>query len=267
MSYAGTYEFVLTDTPYVPPVVTPLPLIHGPETAIVVGRGEIDVDEHGRIEVRFPWDRHQNRTMRCRVAQVWAGKNWGSVFIPRVGMEVVCVFEFGNPDRPLVIGCVYNGENKLPYPHPDQKNISGWKSNSTTGGGGYNEFVFDDTKGDELVRLQAEYDMQTTVKHDERHKVENDRDTKVDGNDTLKVGKELLLKADQKITLMVGASKIVMDPYSVSIESLSINVQATAALSTSGLTAQHSGQVMLDLKAPTINLIGISNIPGYVRVA
>ena len=153
-----------------------------------------------------------------RVAQVWASQNWGAIFTPRIGMEVVVDFLEGDPDQPIVIGCVYNGDNKPPYKLPDKKNISGWKSNSTTGGGGYNEFVMDDTAGSELVRFHAQKDLDSTIENDETREVKNDRTTKIVHDDKLDVGNELFIEAGTKITIKVGQSSIVMDAMSITID-------------------------------------------------
>ena len=123
--YQGSYELVASDKPYAPPRVTEKPFIGGAQTAVVVGDGEIDVDKYGRILVRFHWDTQGDKSMRCRVAQVWSGKQWGGIFIPRVDMEVVVQFLEGDPDQPLVIGTVYNNENMPPYKLPDNKTIAG----------------------------------------------------------------------------------------------------------------------------------------------
>lgn len=273
-TYQGNYEFLRADRPYAPPMVTEKPFVHGPQTAKVVGASgeEIDCDEHGRILVRFHWDRKNDQSMRCRVAQVWAGKNWGGIFIPRIGMEVVVEFLEGDPDRPLVVGCVYNGDNKPPFPLPGEKNIAGWKSNSTKGGGGYNELVFDDTKGEELVRVHAQKDLDTTVLNDERRAVHhdrttsigndqsltvgsnetnsigNDRTTNVGKNDVLDVGKTLTIKAGQKITLQVGSSEIVITGQSITVTSLHVGTKgtATAKHEAGGLMTIEGGMVMIN---------------------
>lgn len=95
--------------------------MRGPQTAVVVGEGEIDCDEFGRILLRFHWDLDGAWSMRCRVAQNWSGNGWGGMVIPRVGMEVLVEFLDGDPDKPLVTGCVYNGRNKVPYELPKHK--------------------------------------------------------------------------------------------------------------------------------------------------
>lgn len=231
--YRGRYEFVRSAVPWAPPAVTPKPLISGPQTAKVVGTGEIDCDEFGRIKVHFHWNREgegapEGQSMRCRVAQVWAGASWGGIFIPRVGMEVLVQFIDGDPDRPIVIGCVYNGDNKVPYPLPAKKNIAGWKSNSTEGGGGYNEFVLDDTKGNELVRLHAQYNLNSTIENDETRKVVHDRTTTIQHDETMNVSHDIMITADHMLTLKVGASTIVMDTTSITITSPTVSIQANA---------------------------------------
>jgi type VI secretion system secreted protein VgrG len=245
-AYRGTYEFMSSQVPFAPPQVTPKPLIAGPQTAKVVGKGEIDCDEQGRILVHFHWNRQgegelEGQSMRCRVAQVWAGTNWGGIYIPRVGMEVLVQFIDGDPDRPIIIGCVYNGDNKPPYPLPSKKNIAGWKSNSTEGGGGYNEFVFDDTKGKELVRMHAQYDHDSTIEHDETRQIKHDRTTKVLNDETMNVTHDIMITADNKLTLKVGASTIVMDPVSITISSPTVSIEAKAEFkSNSSAISTHS---------------------------
>lgn len=250
-SYVGHYEFSPKDQPIHPPMITAKAKIRGPQVALVVGQGEIDCDEFGRITVRFPWDLENSVSMRCRVLQPWAGAGWGNVFIPRVGMEVLVEFLDGDPDFPVVVGSLYNGVNSTPYPLPGSKNISGVKSNSTPGGGGYNELVLDDTAGKELIRMHAQYDLDSTVEHDERRLVKNNRDTtikvndtrtvegtdthtitkkqtttvkdaqetkvtmdrtiKVDANQTVTVQQAYDITAHQQFTVTVGACKLVMD--------------------------------------------------------
>ncbi|SIO01098.1 type VI secretion system Vgr family protein [Vannielia litorea] len=188
--FSGHYEVAPSDVPYAPERKTPETRMTGPQTATVVGASgeEIDVDEHGRIVAQFHWDRlgqnDENSSMRIRVSQPWAGAGWGTLFIPRVGMEVIVEFLEGDPNKPLVTGCVYNGDNPPPYDQPGDKNWNGIKSNSTKGGGGYNEIVFNDTKGDELFRQHAQYDMETKVLNDERRNVDVNRTTVIGGNET-----------------------------------------------------------------------------------
>nr|WP_321455749.1 type VI secretion system tip protein TssI/VgrG [uncultured Cohaesibacter sp.] len=254
-AYSGDYEFIKSDKALVPEKLTAIPKVYGPQTAKVVGQGEIDCDEFGRILVRFYWDRKADQSMRCRVSQVWAGKSWGGMFIPRVDMEVVVEFLEGDPDRPIVTGCVYNGENAPPFSLPDNKNINGWKSDSTVGGGGYNEFVFDDTKGNELVRMHAQYDHETKVLNDERRDVGVNRATTVGNNDDLTVGNEITVIAGKKITLKVGASSIVMDTSSITITSPTVEVRAKQEfVSKAGMISRHKAGAEMDIKGAIVKI-------------
>ncbi len=177
---AGGYgnEFTLQphDTVYRAPLTTRRGQVHGPQTAIVVGPAgeEIYTDELGRIKVRFHWDRklsNQSTSMpddkaSCwiRVAQMWAGNGYGTMFIPRIGMEVVVDFLEGDPDKPIAVGCVYNGINKPPYALPAEATKSTFKTLSSKGGGGFNELRFEDKSGSEEVFLHAQKDLQHRVK-------------------------------------------------------------------------------------------------------
>lgn len=264
-AYRGTYEFITADRQFAPPMTTARPLIHGPQTAKVVGPSgeEIYCDKYGRVRVQFHWDREDDQSMWCRVAQVWAGKKWGGMFIPRVGMEVVVEFLEGDPDRPIIVGCVYNEQNMPPYALPDNQTMNGWKTNSSKGGGGYNELVFEDKAGSELFRVHAQKDMDTTVLNDEQRLVKHDRTTKIENDesveiigqrkttikktDTLEVTSDILIKSNTKITLQVGKSSIVMDGMSITIK--------TGALSTSAtLSSMHSSDGMLDIKGKLVTI-------------
>jgi type VI secretion system secreted protein VgrG len=188
-----------------PARTTPKPRIQGPQTAMVVGKAgeEILTDEFGRIKVQIHWDRYSpaNENTPCwvRVAQSWAGKNWGSIFIPRIGQEVIVEFLDGNPDRPIVTGAVYNGESKPPYTLPDNATMSTIKSNSSKGGGGFNEFRFEDKKGSEQVFIHAEKDQDIRVKHDAKEWIGNDRHLHVIAKqyETVDADKHTHVKGDQ----------------------------------------------------------------------
>ena len=210
--YENAFECIPVAHGFRPPRATPAPRILGPQTATVTGSSgeEIHTDKHGRIKVRFHWDEHHplDDTASCwvRTAQMWAGPSWGTWFLPRVGMEVVVEFLDGNPDRPLVTGCVYNSQNPPPYPLPDEKTKSTIKSNSSKGGGGFNEFRFEDAKGSEEVFLHAQknynekilndmstsvgHDQSLTVGHDQTITVDNDRTKTVKGYETITVNKD-----------------------------------------------------------------------------
>lgn len=176
------------DSPYRPPRKTPTPLVRGVQTAVVVGPSgeEIYTDKYGRIKVQFHWDRDgkkdENSSCWIRFSTAWAGKQWGMISIPRIGQEVVVDFLEGHPDRPLVVGSVYNAEQMPPYTLPANATQSGLKSRSSKGGGGdnFNEIRFEDKKGSEDFYMQAEKDMNVLIK--------NDRNTTIrDGNETLTI--------------------------------------------------------------------------------
>ena len=165
---------------YRPERRTPVPVMRGPQTATVVGPAgeEIFTDEHARVKVQFHWDRlgarDENSSCFVRVSSAWAGAGWGFVQIPRIGQEVIVDFLEGDPDRPIITGRVYNAAQTPPYGLPGSASQSGWKSNSTPGGGGWNELRFEDAKGSEEVYFQAEKDHNELVKNDEARTIGHD---------------------------------------------------------------------------------------------
>ena len=154
------------------PITTPKPKIISPQTAIVTGppSEEIYSDQYGRIKVQFHWDQEgqydDKSSCWIRVSQISAGQGWGNLWIPRIGQEVVVSFENGDPDKPLVIGNVYNGQQQPPYQLPAQQTRSSIKSNSSKGGGGFNEIRFEDKAGQEELFVHAQKDFNQVVKND-----------------------------------------------------------------------------------------------------
>ena len=187
-TYGSEVVCMPASIPYRPRRVTPHPVIMGAQTAMVVGPSgeEIHTDEHGRIKVQFHWDREgqRNEHSSCwiRVSQAWAGPGWGALYLPRIGHEVVVDFVEGDPDRPLVVGSVYNGANVPPLGLPGEKTRSTLRSASTPGGDGSNELRFEDSAGAEEVYLHAQKDWNILV--------ENDKTQEVRGNETLLVKKD-----------------------------------------------------------------------------
>jgi type VI secretion system secreted protein VgrG len=159
---------------------TPKPLMSGPQTAVVVGPSgeEIFTDEYSRVKVQFHWDRlggkDENSSCFVRVSSVWAGSGWGFIQIPRIGQEVIVDFLEGDPDQPIITGRVYNAAQMPPYGLPANATQSGWKSNSSPGGGGWNEMRFEDKKGSEEVYFQAEKDHNELIKNNESRRIGND---------------------------------------------------------------------------------------------
>lgn len=184
-----------------PQRVTPKPTVNGSQTAFVVGPAgeEIFVDKFGRVKVQFHWDRDgkmdSNSSCWVRCAQAWAGHNWGGMFIPRIGMEVLVHFLEGDPDEPIITGCVYNPVAMPPYKLPDEKTKSTIKSNSTKGGGGFNEIRFEDKKGSEQIFIHGQKDLDVRILNDRREWtgndqhliVKRDRIEKIERDDHLKV--------------------------------------------------------------------------------
>jgi type VI secretion system secreted protein VgrG len=192
---------------YRPLPVIARPVVYGPQTAMVVGKAgeEIWTDKYGRIKVQFHWDRvgkeDENSSCWVRVAQGWAGKGWGAMTVPRIGMEVIVSFLEGDPDRPLVTGCVYNSDAMPPYALPAEQTKSTFKTNSSKGGEGFNELRFEDKKGSEEVFMHAERDFNRVVKN----------------NDTLKVGFETADKGDQAIDIKNDQTVTIGNDQSVTI--------------------------------------------------
>jgi type VI secretion system secreted protein VgrG len=193
-SYKGTYRFHPDKKPFLPAIQTPLSHILGPQTAVVVGEGEIDCDEYGRILVRFHWDLKDAYSMRCRVAQIWAGNAWGGMVIPRIGMEVLVEFLEGDPDKPLVTGCVYNGKNKVPYPLPEHKTTSTFKTN-THQGNGFNELRFEDERGQQEIYMHAERDFNRVVRRDDLENIGRSKYTEAAKDLMVSVGRNSVHEA------------------------------------------------------------------------
>ncbi|MCI0654990.1 MAG: type VI secretion system tip protein VgrG [Methylococcaceae bacterium] len=204
---------------FVPERTTPRPVVQGPQTAVVVGPAgeEIYTDKYGRVKVQFHWDREgkmdENSSCWIRVSHPTAGKNWGGVQIPRIGQEVIVNFLEGDPDQPIITGRVYNAGQMPPFDLPSKKMVSGMKSNSTPGGGGYNEFSLDDTKGNELITVHGQFDMDSTIENDLREHVLHDRSRDVTHNETIQIGN------DQTSTIGNNRTEQVVSNETVSIGS------------------------------------------------
>ncbi|MDC0740684.1 type VI secretion system Vgr family protein [Polyangium mundeleinium] len=205
--------FVDSKVPYRPPIKTPKPTVYGVQSATVVGpKGqEIHTDEFGRVRVQFPWDRegkHDDRSS-CwiRVSQGWAGAGFGMIMIPRINQEVLVGFLAGDPDQPIIVGRVYNATNQVPYKLPQHKTRSTWKSDSSLGGGGFNEVMFEDLKGKELVYVQAQKNLRKLVKNDETITVGNNRQKLVVVNETETTGANRTEVTGANRTEITGANR------------------------------------------------------------
>ena len=213
-SFVSSFEAIPHAVPYRPPSVTPKALVHGTQTAVVVGPAgeEIFVDKFGRVKVQFFWDQLGNKDDKSscwvRVSSAWAGKNWGVVTLPRIGQEVVVDFLEGDPDRPIIVGRVYNAEQMPPWALPANSSQSGVQTRSTKGGGeaNHNQIRFEDKKGSEQLLIHAEKNQDIEVENDETHWVGHDRKKTVDNDETTQVkGKRTVtVKGDETLTVQDG---------------------------------------------------------------
>ncbi|MCD4721618.1 MAG: type VI secretion system tip protein VgrG [Desulfobacula sp.] len=212
LSYSNHFTCIPYEDPFRPVRSTPKPIIEGVQTAIVVGPSgeEIYTDEHGRVKVQFHWDREgqndENSSCWIRVSQVWAGAGWGAMYIPRIGQEVIVEFEEGDPDRPIITGRVYHGSNRPPYGLPAEKTKSTIKSDSTLGGGGSNEFRFEDKKGSEEIFLHGQKDWTIAIENDKNQTIGRDETMSVGNNRTKGVGVDQKETIGSNKTIQVGAN-------------------------------------------------------------
>jgi type VI secretion system secreted protein VgrG len=222
-SYSNRFTCMPADVTFRPPRVTPKPVVPGPQTAVVVGKSgeEIWVDQYGRVKVQFFWDRvgqnDENSSCWIRVSQLWAGKNWGAMWIPRIGQEVIVEFLEGDPDRPIITGRVYNADQVVPYKLPDFGTRSTLLSRSSKGGGSanFNEIRFEDKKGSEQVFINAEKDMDLRVEKESREFVganrhlivKEDQKEKVEGSSHSEIVKNFNQKIGENMSLKVGENR------------------------------------------------------------
>ena len=215
--FRGSYTVIASQTQFRPALHAPKPRVEGPQTAIVVGQAgeEIWTDQYGRVKVQFHWDREgkndENSSCWVRVAQVWAGAKWGAMHVPRIGQEVIVDFLEGDPDRPIITGRVYNGDNMPPYDLPANGTQSGIKSRSSKGGApsNFNEIRFEDKKGSEELHIQAEKDETKLVKNNQSASIGADRSLSVGGNETVSIGKNRseTVGVDESVT--VGSNQTI----------------------------------------------------------
>lgn len=273
--YQAQFECIPADIQFRAPVVTPKPSIDGLQTAFVTGPEgeEIHVDKAGRIKVQFHWDRRgeYNQRSSCwvRVAQAWSGIGFGQTFLPRIGMEVAVAFVEGDPDRPIVTGVIHNAVNTPVYDLPANKTRSVIKTNSSPGGGGFNELRFEDKAGQEQIFIHGQKDVDLRVKEkyrghigdashsivkgdrfeqfdgDQHGEVKGDRSVKIGGIDSLDVGQEIHTKAGMnfavkagmevmveagiKLTIKAGSSFITLDPSGVVIQGPLVRINSGGA--------------------------------------
>ncbi|UVJ45953.1 type VI secretion system tip protein VgrG [Pseudomonas sp. LS1212] len=206
--YRNTFSAIPWDVFYRPPLVTRKSVLVS-QTARVTGPvgEEIFCDEHGRVKAEFHWDRAElgsdKSSCWLRVSSSWAGDSFGAVTIPRIGMEVVVTYLEGNPDNPLITGCVPNKLTPVPYPLPANKTKTVLRSHSSPRSGGYNELSIEDRSGQELIYLRAQRDMAQKIENDSRLEVGNERRETIKGNSiaVLEAEEQRTVTADRKVDL------------------------------------------------------------------
>ena len=232
--YRNSFEAIPFANVFRPLRSTPRPMIPGVQTAVVVGKSgeEIWTDKYGRVKAQFHWDRYgkndENSSCWIRVAQAWAGKNFGAVALPRIGQEVVVTFVEGDPDRPLITGSVYNAEQVTPYDLPADQTKTAFKTLSSKGGAGFNELRFEDSAGKEQIFIHAQRNLDLRVKNsrfetiaaqnhitvngehleqiggDSHLAIKGDHNEKVDGTVSLQSGQDYQAKIGMKYGVDAG---------------------------------------------------------------
>jgi len=209
--YRNHFTATPWDVPYRPPFEYPKPKVLGGQTAVVTGPAgeEIHCDEYGRVKVQFYWDREglldDKSSCWLRVSSNWAGDRYGGIVIPRVGMEVLVTFLEGDPDQPLVTGCLYHAEHVPPYELPANKTCSVFKTLSSPGGDGYNELRIEDRKGAEQIYIHAQRDWDQNIQHDQKIRVGHER------HDTVEANSYSELRAEEHLTV-TGERKVEVKP-------------------------------------------------------
>ncbi|MCC6360722.1 MAG: type VI secretion system tip protein VgrG [Phycisphaerales bacterium] len=267
LEYTAEVDTVLATVPFRPARKTPKPRIHGSQTAIVTGPSgeEIYVDKYGRVKVHFHWDREgafdENSSFWIRVRQSLAGGLYGIIFTPRIGQEVVVEFLEGDPDRPLITGSVYNADNMPPYTLPDEKTKSTIKTNSSVGGGGFNELRFEDKKDSEQIFMHGQKDLHIRIKNDEfdfigRHKhetIKSNQAKSIGGAEGRSVGGDQGIRVEGAHTLSVKGE---MKHYSES----NIAVSAEGDLYAVGVNVSLVADSSIEIAGATIVISGDSGV-------
>ena len=261
-SYSNKFEAIPATTVFRPLPVTRRPLIPGPQTAKVVGPSGEDIycDKYGRIRVQFFWDRdgknNENSSCWIRVAQVFAGANWGTIYTPRIGMEVIVAFLDGDPDQPLVVGSVYNADNMPPYALPGQKTQSGIKTRSTTKGTSstYNEMRIEDQKDSELFYFRAQKDFQREVMNNDTLTVSNDQTITITKNRS-----ETVSEGNMSTTVSKGNKSTTVSKGNVAMDVTSGNYNLTLGSGSANVKC-NGGSILLQAASSITLKVGANEI-------
>lgn len=254
-------DAVSAKNPYRPEMITPQPAVQGVETATVTGPpGEtIHCDEFGRVRVQFHWDRYgsrdQNSSCWIHVNQPWAGDGMGAINIPRVGQEVIVDFLGGNPEEPVIVGRMFTHLLRPPMPLPAAKTQNGFKSASVPATGGFNELMFEDAAGKEMIRVRAEKDMKTLVNNDVETKIGNKRTTVVESDD-----KETVNGNQTQSVLGNLAQTVASEAISQVLSNAASFVGGHRIMATTGNLASSAATHSLSSQEATLLQVGASTI-------
>ena len=211
--YRNSFSAIPWDVFYRPPLVTRKSVLVT-QTARVTGpvAEEIFCDEYGRVKVEFHWDRAElgsdKSSCWLRVSSNWAGEHFGAVTIPRIGMEVVVTYLEGNPDNPLITGCVPNKVMPVPYALPANKTKTVLRSHSSPASGGYNELSIEDRAGQEKVYLRAQRDIEQLVLNDSDAKIGNDRREHITRDSHSLIGNDRFEQVDKNSSCLIKGDEL-----------------------------------------------------------
>jgi type VI secretion system secreted protein VgrG len=269
-AYENGFRAIPSSVRFVPPLVTARPTVIGLQTAIVIDESqsgnteEIWPDRYGRVRVRFPWDRDAKSACWLRVVQPWAGRSWGQLWIPRVGDEVAVTFLEGDPDCPVVVGSVYNGDSMPIFTLPDNKTQSGILTHTSQGGGSsnFNMLRFEDKKGSEEIYVQAEKDWNSLIKHDETRTIKNNCTSTIHVNEsrTVETGNDIVdvQKGKRTITVMGDISETAKQG-NISTEANMGNISVKADVGNISNTAS-LGNITIEASVGKITVTGLTGI-------
>lgn len=265
--YRNAFTATPKDVPWRPPLDYPKTRIYGSQTAKVVGPAgqEIHCDAYGSVKVQFHWDREgqfdENSSCWVRVGSNWAHKGYGTFTIPRIGMEAVISYLEGDPDQPVITGCINNGSNTQAESMPANKTKTGFKTNSSSGGDGFNEFTLEDKKGEESIYMHGENDQTVVINNNRSVSVGNnesivigaDRTRTIRLNDNVTIGKNKTDKVSITYTMEAGSLlRLVCGETAID---LNANGELNIICNSFNITAKDNGQIntqggILDLNAP-----------------
>ncbi|WP_223542870.1 type VI secretion system tip protein VgrG [Pseudomonas sp. GL-B-12] len=253
--YRNSFRAIPWDVFYRPPLLL-RPSMLVCQTARVTGpaREEIHCDEYGRVKVEFHWDRAELNSDKSscwlRVSSSWAGAGFGAVTIPRIGMEVLVTFLEGNPDQPLITGCVPNKVTCVPYPLPEHKTKTVLRSHSSPANGGYNELSIEDRAGQEKILLHAQRDIEQRALNDSHSLIGNDRFEQVDNNSSSLIkGDELHTTQGLRNTTVGGNELISITGNSSTTAGGTLVIQAGTQAHVTAANVVIDAQISLTLQA------------------